>query len=280
MQPFMRAPCILQGNVTHKRLFPKVNQFFYGIYYLLLPIKQLDSLPSNIVFGINRKALMSFYSKDHGDKDSPDLWQWVMNILRLHDLDAQVDEVLLLSMPRLWGYVFNPISFWLCIDKENQLRAVLCEVNNTFGEQHSYLCYADNQQPITEQTLLAGDKMFHVSPFMPRDGHYEFRFDNKATRKTDKDKIACSHFHAVIDYFHQNGQKQLKTSLAGYMYPLSNRWIMRAFISYPVHSFRVIILIHWQAVKLFFKKIKFFKKPSQYVKKVSIVNKTTDKSNK
>ena len=87
-----------------------------------------------------------------------------------------------MTMPRLFGYVFNPVSFWFCRDRDGRLRAVLCEVNNTFGEHHCYLVHHDDRRPIEADAWLDGRKAFHVSPFLPVEGSYRFRFRLDAER--------------------------------------------------------------------------------------------------
>ena len=270
MIPITTQPSILCGKVMHKRLFPKINQFLYGVYYVMLPIKNIHNMPSNFLFGINRLRLMSFYDKDHGAKQRAEtgenpLWQWAMAMLKSHQLDTQIDEIMLVTMPRLWGYVFNPISFWLCLDDKHQVRAVLCQVNNTFGETHHYLCARDDKQPIDDKMVLSSKKLFHVSPYMPRDGRYEFRFSSQRINQQQ-------HLHFNIDYYHENGKKQLRTTLGGKINPLSKGRLWRAFLSHPLQSFAVIFLIHWQALRLLIKKIKFFKKPQQCKKTLTVAN--------
>jgi DUF1365 family protein len=251
-------PQIIFGRVSHKRLFPKVNAFNYGIYYLSLPLSQINQTLENKYFKYNRWGFLSFYDKDHGSRDSDDLRKWAQNILTLHDVKNADGEIVLVTMPRVFGYVFNPVSFWYCHDKAQKLRAVICEVNNTFDQTHSYICAHDDGREITGDDIMTGQKVFHVSPFMEREGNYRFRFSQSS------EKLA-----AWIDYYDGEGQKKLLTALSGDYSKLNVENASRAFWRYPLVTFKSIFLIHWQAVKLFAKKCEYVPKPVQNDNKIT-----------
>ncbi len=246
------SPGILQAQVTHKRLSPKVNAFTYGLYYVALPLSQLESLSLGKWFSINRPGIMSFYNSDHGTRTGQDLLLWIKDILSKYKADHVCSDVLLVTMPRTFGYVFNPISFWLCYDDQKVLRAILCEVNNTFGQTHSYLCLHEDHREIKSTDIFQGDKHFHVSPFLKRVGLYRFRF-----AKTDKG------FGAWIDYEEEAGTQKLLTVLTGSLGPFTQSTLKQAFWRHPMVSLRAVFLIHWQAVKLLFKGIRYIPKPEQ-----------------
>jgi len=254
----LTRPGILFGKVMHKRTFPRVNQFVYGIYYLTLPLDEIAALPSNWQFAINRFALMSFYDRDHGPRDGSSLLQWIRTILQQQGLSHLDGKITLVCMPRLFGYVFNPVSFWLCHDRSGELKAVLCEVNNTFGETHSYLCRADNDQTIDGNLWLEAKKLFHVSPFLKREGTYRFRFDVR------EDKLGI-----WIDFYDAEQKRQLLTSLVGDIVDLQPQAIRRALCRYPLVTLKAITLIHWQAIKLLFKRQKYVPKPEQITPRLS-----------
>jgi len=255
------APKLFTAKVMHKRLFPKVNAFTYGIYYLSLPLSKI----SEIKIAHNKFAPVSFYDKDHGAKDASkegiSLEDWARGILKKYEISKANGDITLVCMPRIFGYVFNPVSFWLCHDKDQKLRAVICEVNNTFGETHSYLYVHDDQRIINENDTLKAKKIFHVSPFLEREGHYEFRFNIK----DDK-------YGIWIDFFDKDNNKKLITSLMGTLSPLTNANMNKAFWRYPLITFKAIWLIHWQALKLISKGIKYIKKPTQKSEKISITD--------
>ena len=254
------TPQIFTGKVMHGRLFPKKNAFTYGIYYLGIPLSQIRQLP----IAYNRFAAMSFYDSDHGPCDGSNLESWARTILADYNLDKANGEITLICMPRIFGYVFNPVSFWLCEDKDQNLRAVLCEVHNTFGERHTYICAHEDQRPITEKDILKGKKIFHVSPFLKREGHYEYRFD----RRNNK-------YGVWIDFFNAEGKKQLVTSLIGKFEPMNKANLQKAFWKHPLVTFKAITLIHWQALKIISKGIKYISKPKQRDEKISATNNLT-----
>lgn len=238
----------------HARLIPKRNVFTYGIYYLVLPLSKLGNLP----ISSRRFASISFCPHDHGGCDGGDLNDWIRTILNDYGLHEVNGEITLVCMPRIFGYVFNPVSFWLCQDTAGQLRAVLCEVNNTFGERHSYLCAHPDHRPITSGDTLKGEKVFHVSPFLKREGAYEFRFDLKEDT-----------FGVWIDFYNVDAKKQLVTSLTGSMVSMTSKTLRKALWRYPLVTLKAIILIHWQALKLIFKGIKYIPKPPQKQKNLT-----------
>lgn len=241
-------PQIYTAKVMHKRFFPKENCFQYRVYYLVLP------LPAPSIKGL----LASFHAKDVGRRDGSDPTSWIRNILADYHLEQKTKNIILVTMPRVLGYVFNPISFYFCLDENNLLRAVLCEVHNTFGEQHSYLCAHPEHKPITAQVWLEAEKIFHVSPFLNRCGRYKFRFDLQA------DKLSI-----WIDYYDAENKKQLITSLVGNFAPLTSQGLKKAFWQHPLVTLKAMMLIHWQALKLLFKGIRYIAKPMQLPNKIT-----------
>lgn len=248
------------GKVMHGRLFPKRNSFTYGIYYLVFPLSRITSLP----LAYNRFAPLSFYDHDHGACDGSNLEDWARGILSDYGLKDADGEITLICMPRVLGYVFNPVSFWFCHDKEGNLRAVLCEVHNTFGERHTYLCAHGDHRPIGPDDALTGKKMFHVSPLLKREGRYKFRFN------TGDDKLGV-----WIDFFNSEGEKQLVTSLTGKLEPMNAANLHKAFWRYPLVTLKAITLIHWQALKLLAKGIKYISRPPQKPERTSATDNLT-----
>lgn len=250
-------PRLCFGKVHHARCFPKRNAFSYRIYQIAVPLSALDTLP----MPYNRFGLLSFYESDHGLCDGSDLLTWARSILNAYHLTQAQGEIILVCMPRVLGYVFNPVSFWLCYDTTQNLRAVLCEVHNTFGERHTYVCAHDDQRPIQAGETLTGEKVFHVSPMLKREGYYRFRFD-----------INEKKMHIDINFYQPDGSKQLVTSIAGQFYPMTKHTLQRAFWHYPLMTGKAITLIHWQALKLLLKGIHYIPKPQQKKQRIS----TTD----
>lgn len=242
------APQIFTAKVMHKRLFPRENGFTYGVYYLALP------LPAAAIPG----SLVRFDAADLGYRDGSDPSTYAKSILAKYGLEKETQHIMLITMPRVLGYVFNPVSFYLCLDISKRLKAVIAEVHNTFGEQHTYLCAHTNHAPIEADDWLEAAKLFHVSPFLEREGHYRFRFS------LQEKKLGI-----WIDYFDKEKNKQLLTSLTGNLQPLTKQSLRKAFWSHPLVTLKTILLIHWQALKVVRKRIRYIKKPEQYEKKIS-----------
>lgn len=166
---------------------------------------------------------------------------------------------MLITMPRVLGYVFNPVSFYLCFDENKQLRAVINEVHNTFGEQHSYLCAKKDSTAIHSEEWMEAEKLFHVSPFLERIGYYRFRFD------IGEEKLGI-----LIDYYDKENNKQLITALTGTLSPLTRKSLAIAFWTHPLVTLKAISLIHWQAIKLVAKGIRYISKPKAKDEKLTI----------
>ena len=248
------SPALFFGKVAHSRLFLKRNGFSYGIYYLAFSLADAAHLKIPFWIGVERRGLLSFFSADHGARDGTSLEGWARGLLQQFGFKAEVTDITLLTLPRVLGYVFNPVSFWLCRDLGCRLVAVLCEVNNTFGETHTYLCAHDDARPILPDDVLRAQKLFHVSPFLERAGHYDFRFADMP------EKLGI-----WIDFYDADGRKKLQTSLVGRYSPLTRQNVARAFFLYPFVTFVSIIRIHWHALKLLAKGIKYIPKPKQNV---------------
>ena len=235
------------GQVRHTRHRPQRNAFAYPTYFLMLPMRSLRAHGAGAL-ARNRRAALSFHDADHGDGRADSL-AWLDGVLQQHGIDDAVGEVWLHTYPRVLGYSFKPVSFWYCHRGDGTLRAVLAEVNNTFGERHCYLLDAPHYGQPCE-----ADKVFHVSPFCPVRGRYRFVFmrtDDPAPRTV-----------ARIDYFDEAGADALlNTSVSGELRTLDARSLRHALWAYPAMTFGVIARIHWQAVRLWIKKAPFFRQP-------------------
>ncbi|MGL1833124.1 DUF1365 domain-containing protein [Rhodocyclaceae bacterium SMB388] len=247
VQPLDASVCF--GAVTHERHVGATNRFVYPLAFLRLPLSRLHEL-SVPLLGIDGPGIFAFRTRDHGPRDGSPLLAWIRARLAQHGLAEVADgEVMLQAMPRLFGFVFNPVSFWFCHDRGGLLRVVLAEVNNTFGERHNYLIHHPDLRPIANGEQLAARKVFHVSPFFPVAGEYRFRIERRAE------------FHAVaIDYF-SDGVKQLGTRVGGRAEALNGRAMMRWLLRFPLMTLGVVARIHWQALRLWLKKVRFYRKP-------------------
>ena len=242
------APLLFFGRVMHARLRPARNVFSYRVFFVRLPLSRFAGLARPLL-SLDRFNLFSIHTRDHGPRDGSPLEPWIRQLLAREGIRSADGEIWLQCFPRVLGYVFNPVSFWLCLDRAGRLRAVLCAVSNTFGENHNYLLAHADERPIEPGDTLAARKVFHVSPFCAVEGGYRFQFapDPEATL-------------IRIDHDDPAG-KLLLTSISGRGEELNSRSLARAFLAYPAMTFMVIARIHWQALRLWMKGVPFFSKP-------------------
>ena len=244
----------IAGRTFHGRKGAVKNAFTYSIDYILLDAEA--EIPGPSLFSRNRRNVAALWDRNHGGPPGRGRGAaWVREVLAAHDQPPPA-RIELLAQPSLLGHVFNPVSFWLCRDEAGGLRQVIAEVTNTFGDRHSYLCMQDNGAPIGPGTELAAQKLLHVSPFQPVAGGYRFHFN-----------IAPDRIAIRIDYDREGGG--LVATLAGERRPLTNGAILRALMRRPFGSRRVLALIHWQAVKLWWKRATFRSQPVPPAEEVS-----------
>jgi DUF1365 family protein len=233
------------GQVRHRRLRPAVNAFAYPTYFLLLPMRSLRARPAAGLVR-NRFGLLSFHDRDHGD-GRDDALAWLDELLQREGVPDAGGEVWLHTYPRVLGYVFKPVSFWYCHRADGRLAAIVAEVNNTFSERH---CYLLDEPGLAWGRELRARKVFHVSPFCSVQGVYRFRFMRTAERTV-----------ARIDHDDDDGAL-LETSVSGHLQPLTAASARAAFFGMPLMSLGVIARIHWQALRLWIKRVPFFSKPA------------------
>lgn len=245
---------LIRGETFHGRKGAVRNSFRYTVDYVALDAEAPVRGPR--LFGRNRANLTALWDSDHGGPPGAGRGaRWVREVLARHALPAP-SRIILMAQPRVLGHVFNPVSFWLCQDEAGQLRVVIAEVSNTYGDRHSYLVHRDDHGPITREDTLRARKIFYVSPFQPIEGGYAFRFDITDTR-----------VGIWIDYSTEDGG--LFTNLIGQRVPLTDAAILRACLRRPFGSRRVLALIHWQALKLALKRVKFRNRPTPPAEDVS-----------
>ena len=240
---------VIPSRIWHGRRGDATRDFRYDVTFLALPVRRIDT--GDLPLAIDRPGLWSLRRRDYGDRDGASLQNFITGLLDGAGL-SEAHDVTLITAPRTSGYGFNPVSFWLCRDPARQLRAVLAEVSNTFGERHLYLCHRPDLGPITHTDRLTGEKIFHVSPFLPRTGQYTFRFDARPGR-----------FGAWIDWTSADGQRSLGTSMTGQAHALDRASLRHVALRHPLQAQKVIGLIHWQAAKLRASGLRYLRKPPQ-----------------
>jgi DUF1365 family protein len=198
--------------------------------------------------------LFSFFDKDHGLGQTDSL-RWIENILQENQVPNIDGEIWLQTFPRVLGYVFNPVSFWICTRANGQVQAVLAEVNNTFGERHCYLLHKNSGEVLRSGETLSSQKVFHVSPFCAVRGNYHFRFLFPQDSNSGANSVCRIELH-------EDGLPLINTSISGSSRPLSRSNLWLAFLRYPLMSLGVILRIHWQAFKLWVKGVPFHSKPT------------------
>lgn len=240
---------IVEGVLYHERLKPFNHKFFYNIFLLKFPLDKISELKSPL-FSLNRFNLFSFYFKDYLDGSNRPLKEKIQEVLKDEGIKAE-GRIVLQTIPRILGYGFNPVSFWYIYDLEDKLEAILSEVNNTFGDRHYYLL-----QGFSEYQKITMQKVFHVSPFFDIEGEYQFSFNSKSV--------------AINYYDPKTGNYFFKSTLSvEHAREFSTLNLVKIFFKYPMMTFVVMGRIHWQAVKLFFKKAQFFSHPKPPEKKLS-----------
>ena len=249
------------GRVLHKRFRPIVHPFSYGVFFLRINVARFNEI-GNRWLSRDRFNLLSVFTRDYGPRDGTNLETWARNLLATHGI-AQADGVIVLqSFPRVLGYVFNPISIWYCHDREGGLRAAICEVNNTFGERHNYLIAHEDERVITPSDWLNAKKVFYVSPFCEVKGHYRFRFEQNSERAFAQIDYYDDHHHAGEKILIDESDKLIVTTVYGKPQALTASNTLSAFFTHPLMTFGVIARIHFQALKLWLKHLKFISKPA------------------
>lgn len=238
----------IAGRTWHGRKGEIGNAFAYGIDYVLLDAE--DPAPgAPWLFSRNRANLAALRDRDHGGPPGRGRGAaWLREALAGRGLSHLAHRIELLAQPRILGHVFNPVAFWLVRDPEGALRLVVAEVTNTFGDRHCYLCHRDDLAPIGPEDTLAARKLLHVSPFQRIAGGYVFRFDIRS------DRIAIR-----IDF--SDGADGLVATLTGRRRPLTASSLLGAMLRRPLGARRVLALIHWQALRLWWKGARYARRP-------------------
>ena len=235
-------PRLYFGEVMHARLNPFKHRFTYRFFTGFFDIDRVDELGSSRrLFSHNKWNLFSFFDKDHGPQDGSALRPWVEGLLKEANTDFVCGQIMLLCLPRILGYVFNPLSVFYCFDKKGELRAILYEVHNTFGESHTYVMPVTFDKGTKVTAPHDAEKSFYVSPFIGMEAKYHFKLNKPS------DTVAVN-----IRQTDNQGDLLLAT-LTGRGTDFSDRKLLRFFFAYPLLTVSVVGAIHWQALRLFLK---------------------------
>lgn len=251
---------LYRGALVHERRTAPRYRFRYRVFSVLADVDRLDEAHDrHRLFSHNRFNLTALHDRDHGPKDGSPLRPWIDSRLAEAGIDLAGGRVELLCYPRVLGYVFNPLSLWFCRHADGGLRAVLCEVRNTFGEWHGYLLH-DAGRPLPEQVRDRARKVFHVSPFLPRRGHYRFRLSAPGRR------------YAASINWHDDADPEHPALIAvqfGGECPAGDAGLLRAALAVPFMTLKVIAAIHWQALKIRVRGGRFHRKPAPPATEIS-----------
>ena len=241
--------CIYNGIVTHKRFKPVKHFLKYKTFSFFIDLDEIEKLDkNNIIFSFNRFNIFSFYNRDHGDRDGKSLKNWVMDNLIKFKISENINKIKLLCYPRIFGYVFNPLSIFYCYQDE-KLKVIFYEVKNTFNEQHTYIFKVNDSNIVTQKCK----KKFYVSPFMNMDTYYSFRLLNPdeklsvSIEQTDKKDTILT---AV-----QSGERK----------DFNFKQLVVNFFKYPLMTIKIISAIHFEAL-LLWKKGAIYRKRETKIK--------------
>jgi DUF1365 family protein len=232
------------GSIVHARATPAENVFRYPLSFFVLDLDELPELERRLrLFSVNRRNVVTLQDRDHFDDDGRSVKEKAIAFARAGGVDLPDDaRVLMLAQLRVLGYVFNPVSFYWCYGANGELACMIAELNNTFGERLPELLPGGSLR-------YEHEKRLHVSPFMPLEQRYRYAFSEPAER-----------VHARIDVL-EGEERPLQATLTGTREELTNRTLGRALLRYPLMPVQVIGRIHWQALKLWRKRVPFRHKP-------------------
>jgi uncharacterized protein len=256
----MTVSAIYHGQVVHTRFRPVRHRLRQRMFWLLLDLDELPMLSRRLrLFSLNRFNLVDFRDSDHGEGSAVQLRRQIEAHLRHAGSEADGGAIRVLCMPRVLGAVFNPLSVFFCHRADGRLRAMLYEVNNTFGERHSYLipiAEPDAHRPVLRQSCV---KQLHVSPFMDMNMTYHFRVITPAERAV------------VAIEGHDADGPIIAAAYVGTKSALTDANLLRAVVVKPFLAARVIGAIHWEALKLWRKGVPLRAKPQPPRAPVSVV---------
>jgi uncharacterized protein len=245
------------ASVMHRRHVAPLYRFVYRLFYVLVDIDRLAALDGALrFFSHNRFNLVALHDRDYGDGRRHGLRTWVERLLAIRDIRLDGGRVRLLTLPRVLGYGFNPISLYYCEHADGTLRAVIAEVRNTFGERHCYLL-AEDGRAMDWDGEHHKDKRFHVSPFFDMTGRYRFRIGCPA----ESVRVHIREF--------RDDAPVLDATLAGDREPLTDAALARHVLRMPWATLKVVLAIHWEALRIWLRGARFHGKPAPPMQELS-----------
>ncbi len=255
------ASSIYSGIVGHKRLRPRRHVLNYRVFWLLLDLDELDALDGRLrLFSRGRFNLLSFHDADHGATPTMSLRQQAEAQLVEAGITTPIGAIRLLTMPRVLGYAFNPISLFFCHGTDGQLVAVIYEVNNTFGQRHFYLASVTGTDAPDGLIRHACRKAFYVSPFMGMDLDYDFAL--RPPSETMSLAVSGSDEEGLV----------IATAMSGSRQPMTDASLFRTTLAHPLLTLKVIVGIHWEALKLWRKGVPLIERPAPPRTSVTLIS--------
>uniref|UniRef100_B0T1C9 DUF1365 domain-containing protein n=1 Tax=Caulobacter sp. (strain K31) TaxID=366602 RepID=B0T1C9_CAUSK len=245
------ASALYRGEVMHHRLRPKAHRFSYRVFWLLLDLDEVEGLDRRLrLFSRNRFNLLSFHDRDHGDGSTTALRSQIEAWLGRAGVDIGDGPVRLLTMPRVLGYVFNPISVFYCHHADGQLAALVYEVTNTFGARHAYVIPAPKADQKTGRIRQSATKALYVSPFMGMAMDYEFR-----------GHVPGERLDLTITGRDVEGLL-ITAAMSAERRPMEDRHLLSVAVALPLLTLKVVAAIHWEALKLWLKGVRLTRQPT------------------
>jgi DUF1365 family protein len=245
-----QGSALYRGGVVHRRLRPRAHRFSYRVFWLLLDLAEIDELDRRLrLFSRNRFNLVSFHDRDHGDRSGAALRPQIEAWLRRAEIDIGAGPIRLLTMPRVLGYVFNPISLYYCYQSDGRLAAVVYEVTSTFGVRHAYVIPVPADDQAAGLIRQRAAKALYVSPFMGMEMDYEFRGHAPGPR-----------LDLTINGMDAEGLL-ITAAMSAERRPLEDHNLLSAAVAMPLLTLKVMASIHWEALMLWIRGVRLTRQP-------------------
>ena len=245
--------CIYNGEINHTRFKPVKHFLNYKTFSLLIDLDEIEQLDKSIsIFSHNKFNIFSFYNKDHGDRDGSCLKKWVISNLKKYKIEGNISKIKILCYPRIFGYVFNPLSIFYCYEND-KLKSIFYEVKNTFNEQHTYIFKIKDGEEIKQKCK----KKFYVSPFMDMETFYNFKLIDPNQRLSVM--IKQTDAEGTVLTATQTGDKK----------EFNFKQLLINFFRYPLMTLKIISSIHFEALLLWKKGAIYRKRDKKFFNNLS-----------